>query len=66
MSHSPLPKRLVGGDLLSLVTVGMHTSPLAIYREYIQNAVDSIAASGITEDGRVEISIDRYYRRWQS
>ena len=43
---------------MSLVTVGMHTSPLVIYREYIQNAVDSIAASGATEDGRVEISID--------
>ena len=58
MSHSSFPKRLVGGDLLSLVSVGMHTDPLVIYREYIQNAVDSIAASGATKDGRIEISIN--------
>ena len=58
MSQSSFPKKLVGGDLLGLVTVGMHTDPLVIYREYIQNAVDSIAASGTTEDGRVEINID--------
>ena len=58
MSLSPFPEKLVGGDLLSLITVGMHTNPLVIYREYIQNAVDSIAASGAKENGRVDISIN--------
>ncbi|RLB77954.1 MAG: ATP-binding protein, partial [Deltaproteobacteria bacterium] len=33
---------LVGRQLLDVVTSGMYNSPLMIYREYIQNAVDSI------------------------
>ena len=32
----------VGGDILSLITSGMYTSPLSVYREYIQNAADSV------------------------
>ena len=44
--------------MLSLITVGMHTNPLVIYREYIQNAVDSIAASEAKGNGRVDISIN--------
>ena len=47
----------VGGDILSLVTSGMYTTPLSIYREYIQNAADSIVASNDPENGRVEVSL---------
>ena len=46
----------VGGDLLRLITAGMYDSPLLIYREYLQNAADSISARG---SGIVHIMIDR-------
>ena len=49
---------LVGGEILSLITSGMYTSPLAIYREYLQNAADSIAFSSAPSDGKIEIKIN--------
>ena len=49
---------LVGGEILSLITSGMYTSPLAIFREYIQNAADSVVSSTTSSDGRVEIKIN--------
>ncbi|MCY4611968.1 MAG: ATP-binding protein [Gammaproteobacteria bacterium] len=49
---------LVGGDILGLVTRGMYTDPLVIYREYIQNAADAIATSNKPESGSIEIEID--------
>ncbi len=49
---------LVGGNILSLITYGMYASPLAIYREYLQNAADSIASSSSPDNGKVEIEID--------
>ena len=51
------PEKLVGPDLLGLLTLGMYTDPLVIYREYIQNAADSISESG-ERTGRVDIRID--------
>ncbi len=56
MSHGDMAT-LVGGDILNLITCGMYVSPLVIYREYLQNAADSIAASGL-ENGKVEIATD--------
>lgn len=49
---------LTGGDILNLITLGMYTTPLTIYREYIQNAADSIASSGMPDNGKVEIMIN--------
>lgn len=49
---------LIGGNILSLITCGMYVSPLAIYREYLQNAADSIAASNEPNNGKVEITLD--------
>ena len=46
----------VGGDLLRLITAGMYDSPLILYREYLQNAADAIAAQG---SGTVHVMIDR-------
>ena len=48
---------LVGGNILSLITHGMYSSPLAIYREYLQNAADSIASSSNSNNGKVEIDL---------
>ena len=58
---------VVGKGILGLLTEAMHTDPLAIYREYVQNAADSIdeaAADGIIAhaQGAVNISIDRSSR----
>lgn len=48
---------LVGGDILKLITSGMYSSPLAIYREYLQNAADSISSSSQPDKGKVEINL---------
>ncbi len=48
---------LVGGDILRLVTVGMNDNPLVLYREYLQNAADSIASRGDL-GGSVQVNID--------
>ena len=44
-SNTYMPPVLVGGDILSLVTAGMYNNPLAIYREYIQNAADAVGGN---------------------
>jgi Histidine kinase-, DNA gyrase B-, and HSP90-like ATPase len=54
---------LVGKDLLELLTSSMYIDPLTIYREYVQNAADSIddgRREGLLKKntGRVEISLD--------
>lgn len=48
---------LIGNGIISLVTVGLYDDPLAVYREYIQNAADAFAASG-RSGGHVHVLID--------
>ena len=48
----------VGTSVLALVTSGMYNDPMAIYREYIQNAVDELARIG-TSNATVKINIDQ-------
>ena len=48
---------VVGGDILRLVTTGMYNDPLVLYREYLQNAADSLSSLG-SGDGTVTINID--------
>ncbi len=52
------PASLVGADILNLVTTGMYYTPLAVYREYIQNSADAIEKSKWPDQGRVDISIN--------
>ena len=54
---------LTGAGLLGLVTTGMYDDPLSIYREYIQNAADAIAGSGLPGRAKVDIAIDVTERR---
>lgn len=54
---------LSGSGLLSLVTKGMYDTPLALYREYIQNAADATAACDSSDRAKVEISVDVAARR---
>ena len=58
MPKTNMPEALVGGDIFSLITVGMYNNPLAIYREYIQNAADAVATSERVQNGKVEIKLD--------
>ena len=59
-----LPNEIViGKDILELVTSAMYLDPLTIYREYIQNAADSIDEARALnlygdEKGCVEIHVD--------
>ena len=56
------PEVTVGPSILGLVTSGIYDDPLAIYREYIQNAVDELSRmDGV--DGKVEITIDTRQKR---
>ena len=48
---------IVGGDILRLITAGMYDNPLVLFREYLQNAADSIASTG-DGSGSVQIDID--------
>jgi HSP90 family molecular chaperone len=58
-----LPEVVVGKDVLELVSSAMYIDPMTIYREYIQNAADSIdeaRATGLIEtdaSGRVDIEV---------
>ena len=53
MPNSPV----LGGELLRLVTAGMYDNPLVLYREYLQNSADAIAAQR-SGPGCVRITID--------
>lgn len=64
-THISLPAEIViGKDILELVSSAMYIDPLTIYREYIQNAADSIDDArmagilGADEAGRVDITLD--------
>lgn len=52
-----LGEPFVGGDILRLITAGMYNNPLVLFREYLQNAADSIASTR-EGGGSVEIEID--------
>lgn len=59
----------VGKDLLELVSSAMYVDPLTAYREYLQNAADSIDEArrlgllGPKEAGRVDIFLDQAERK---
>lgn len=64
LSRPPEPSIvIVGKDVLELLSSAMYVDPLSIYREYVQNAADSIEdarRSGLLGEtqGFVEIAID--------
>lgn len=55
---------VVGKDILELLSSAMYVDPMSIYREYIQNAADSIDEARQTsllaqnDEGRVSIELD--------
>lgn len=58
---------VVGRDVIELLSSGMYTDPLTIYREYIQNAADSIdraRAEGMlaSDEGEVILRVDQSTR----
>ena len=57
------PSPVIGAGIFGLVTVGMYDKPLAIYREYIQNSTDAIAGMAVSDEGKVEITVEPSARR---
>ena len=55
---------MVGKDILDLLSSSMYIDPMAIYREYVQNAADAIDAARAMRlfnddsDGRVDFTVD--------
>jgi len=62
--HPLAANPIIGKDVLELLSTSMYINPLAIYREYIQNAADAIDdarrshALADAAVGRVDISLD--------
>lgn len=58
----------IGKDVIEILTSGMYVSPITVYREYVQNAADSIDAARLQgtvsskERGRVSIDLDQATR----
>ena len=52
-----VPHLAIGSSILGLVTGGMYDNPLAIYREYIQNAVDALARDQKKSPGKIEVTL---------
>ena len=57
------PSPAIGPGIFGIVTVGMYDNPLAVYREYVQNSADAISGMAVSEEGKVEITIDPSGRR---
>lgn len=54
---------LVGKDILELLSSSMYVDPMAVYREYVQNAADAFDSVGSPPDRRrITIAIDRATR----
>lgn len=58
---------VIGKDILELLSTSMYVDPMTVYREYVQNAADSIdeaRADGTLSPsgGRVQISVDANLR----
>jgi len=59
---------VLGKDVLELLSSSMYVNPLSIYREYVQNATDSIEEAvalgslAKSSEGRIEIFIDQKLR----
>lgn len=55
---------VLGKDVLELLSSSMYVNPLSIYREYVQNATDSIEEAASLgqlrrpSDGKIELTID--------
>lgn len=63
MSEADTFSSLIGADIVSLITAGMYNNPLALYREYIQNAADAAGVVGYEKGSTVKIDIDTSGRR---
>ena len=47
----------IGKDILELLSSSMYVNPLSIYREYVQNAVDSIESNSRSKN-KINININ--------
>ena len=63
MPQTDGPSPVIGTGIFGLITVAMYDNPLTMCREYLQNSADAIAGMGVTEEGKVEITIQPSERR---
>ncbi len=49
---------VLGDQVLGIITSAMYDSPLAVYREYIQNSADALASLDLRSRGAVDVSVD--------
>ena len=67
--HFDEPEVFVGKEVLELLSSSMYVNPLAVYREYVQNATDAIddaVTQGLlpsVDEGKIEINLDHIVRR---
>jgi Histidine kinase-, DNA gyrase B-, and HSP90-like ATPase len=52
----------IGKDVIELLTSGMYVSPVSIFREYVQNAADSLDAMPDTADRTVSVDFNHETR----
>lgn len=64
VNNVQLPEEiLVGKDVLELISGAMYVDPLNIFREYVQNATDSIDLSDGVANARIDIELNPKKRR---
>ena len=54
---------MIGADILGVITSGMYSDPMAVYREYIQNSADAVESAAMRGSGRVDIALEVEARR---
>lgn len=52
-----------GARLLETLTSALYADPIVVFREYVQNAIDSFASASETRDFKVEITLDPVTRK---
>ena len=63
MTTPATPLLSIGPSLFALITAGMYDNPLSIYREYIQNAVDSLASHSKNYPGKIKVTLEPQLRQ---
>ncbi len=55
MVKKNIKKLIIGKHILDTLSIGMYNNPLMLFREYIQNSVDSIDQLNKSRKGNVKI-----------
>lgn len=50
-----MPETIVGAEILNIITKSLYDNPMVVFREYVQNSVDSIYQTGNNEKNKIKI-----------